>query len=136
MAVRRAVLTEPSLVLQGVHYADDVPFCAESRAISLASAPDAAGVDFVAEVPGRWLLRSMPWTTARHAVRAINVAGADAQALDLAVGTACLEILRKTEIGGNWVTYARLLYPGEAYQLAAEFAPGAEARTGHDRAKA
>lgn len=123
LGVRRKSLSEKALVLKGVHFADDEPFCLENRAISLAAAPGAATVDFSHDVPGSWLLQSMPWTTARHSVRAINLAGSDARLLDHAVGAACLEILRKTEIGGKWVTFARLLYPGEAYQLTAEFEP-------------
>ena len=128
LGVRRGSVPEPALVLQGVHLADDAPFCFETRAINLSSTPEAASVDFAVEVPGSWLLRSMPWTTARHAVRAINAGGSDARVLDLAVGEACLEILRKTEIVEGWVTYARLLYPGDAYQLTAEFEPRADAR--------
>lgn len=123
------------LVLQGLHYADDAPFCLETRAINLAAAPDAETVDFTVDVPGNWLLRSLPWTTARHSVRAINVTGDDARLLDHAAGTACLEILRKTEIGDTWVTHARLIYPGETYQLTAEFEPRADAVKGSGRTK-
>ena len=121
----RASLCEAAVVLQGVHYADGDPFCLEARAINLAAAPSAGTVDFAVEVPGSWLMQSLPWTTARHAVRAVNVTGEDARLLDHAEGAACLEVLRKTQIGGNWVTYARLLYPGDTYQLIAEFGPDA-----------
>ena len=63
----------------------------------------------------------MPWTTARHSIRAVNTSVAEAKLLQLPVGAACLEVLRKTEMQGAWVTFARLLYPGEAHQLTAEF---------------
>lgn len=110
-----------ALVLHGLHYSNDDPFCLESRAINLTTVPDAATMDFAAEVPGSWLLQTMPWTNARHHVRAINVSGRDAAQLHLPLGAACLEILRKTQIEGAWVTSVRLLYPGEAHQLVAEF---------------
>ncbi|MCA1338067.1 UTRA domain-containing protein [Pseudooceanicola marinus] len=113
--------TADTLFLQGLHYSNDDPFCLETRAINLAVVPDAATMDFATEVPGSWLLQTMPWTNARHHVRAVNVSGRDATALNLPVGAACLEILRKTQIEGDWVTYVRLLYPGEAHQLVAEF---------------
>ena len=132
LGVQRSSIPEKTLLLQGVHFADNEPFCLEMRAINLASTPAAETADFSKDVPGSWLLQSMPWTTARHSVRAINVSGQDARLLDLPSGTACLEILRKTEIGETWVTYARLLYPGEAHQLTAEFEP----RSGADTAKA
>jgi GntR family histidine utilization transcriptional repressor len=72
-------------------------------------------------MPGSWLLNTMPWTKARHHVRAINVSGRDAMLLELPVGAACLEVQRRTQIEADWVTCARLLYPGEAHQLIAEF---------------
>ena len=111
------------LFLQGLHFSGAEPFCLETRAISLEAVPSADAQDFAVDVPGIWLLNSMPWTTARHVIRAVNVMGRDASLLELPLGTACLEILRETGSGGSWVTYARLLYPGEAHQLVAEFEP-------------
>ena len=125
LGVQRPQPGDEVLYLQGVHFSDKRPFCLETRAINLAAVPAAADQDFAVEPPGNWLLRAMPWTTARHQVRAINVANPEAKLLDLAVGSACLDILRKTEAAGTWVTYARLLYPGEAHQLVAEFEPRA-----------
>lgn len=125
LGVQRPQFEDEVLYLQGVHFSDDRPFCLETRAINLTAVPAAADQDFAAEPPGHWLLRAMPWTTARHQVRAINVAGGAAKLLDLSPGTACLDILRKTGIEGTWVTYARLIYPGAAHQLVAEFEPRA-----------
>lgn len=109
------------LFLQGLHYSNDEPFSLETRAINLALVKDARTADFTQNVPSNWLLENMPWTNARHHVRALNVSGRDAKLLELPVGAACLEILRKTQIEANWVTYVRLLYPGEAHQLVANF---------------
>lgn len=112
-----------TLVLEGLHLARGEPFCLELRAINLDAVPEAEGRDFGQIVPGQWLLRSMPFSAANHRVRAINAAGRDARLLNVAVGTACLEILRKTRIEQSWVTHVRLLYPGEVHQLVADFAP-------------
>ncbi|MFV0333902.1 MAG: GntR family transcriptional regulator [Tropicimonas sp.] len=109
------------LFVRGLHYADAEPFCLEARAINLAVVPDATGMAFEAEVPGAWLVETMPWTDAHHQVRALNATGEEARRLGLVEGTACLEIRRKTRIGENWVTSVRLLYPGAAHQLVAEF---------------
>lgn len=125
LGVRRKVVEEEVLYLQGIHFAGNNPFCLETRAINLDVVPTALQMNFSKDVPGSWLLNTMPWSTARHQIRAVNASGRDAQLLDLPTGAACLEILRKTEIGTNWVTYARLLYPGEAHQLIAEFEPRA-----------
>jgi GntR family transcriptional regulator, histidine utilization repressor len=124
--IRREVIEDEVLYLQGVHFADDAPFCLETRAINLSVVPQACDINFAAEVPGSWLLKTMPWSTARHQVRAINAQGEEAKLLELPVGAACLEILRETKIDADWVTCARFLYPGEAHQLVAEF----EARAG------
>lgn len=111
------------LFLDGLHMARGAPFCLETRVIDTAMVPAALQEDFKTTVPGQWLLKTMPFSSARHRVRAINVAGQDAKHLGLPVGTACLEILRKTRIEQSWVTHVRLLYPGEAHQLIADFAP-------------
>ncbi|MBU2959311.1 UTRA domain-containing protein [Citreicella sp. C3M06] len=112
---------DKALFLQGLHYSNDEPFCLETRVINTTLVPDAMSVDFNKEVPGSWLLKTIPWTKARHHVRALNVSGRDATLLELPVGAACLEMLRRTQIDAHWVTCARLLYPGEAHQLIAEF---------------
>jgi GntR family histidine utilization transcriptional repressor len=114
---------ESILFLKGLHLAREVPFCFEMRAIHLAAVPQAAAQDFGVLVPGQWLLRTMPFSAASHRVRAINATGKEAKVLDIAAGAACLEILRRTLIGKDWVTYVRLLYPGEIHQLVADFAP-------------
>ncbi|WBU61256.1 UTRA domain-containing protein [Paracoccus albus] len=111
------------MLVEGLHFAQGVPFCHELRIIDPDIVPASIGQDFAAIVPGQWLLRSMPWTAASHRVRAVNARGADAQKLSIPSGRACLEVLRKTRMDHDWVTHVRLLYPGEAHQLIAEFAP-------------
>lgn len=116
-------LNGPTLYLEGLHLAQGAPFCLEARAINLGVVPQSADQDFATEVPGQWLLRTMPFSAANHRVRAIVAAGRDARALNVPPGTACLEVLRKTRIEHTWVTHVRLLYPGDAHQLVADFAP-------------
>lgn len=113
----------PALALTGVHHAGERPFCREARIISLEAAPQAATVDFRTTAPGAWLVREIPWTSAEHRIRAVAASGAVARDLRLAPGTACLEITRRTEIAGQWVTLATQTYPGDRHQLVAEFAP-------------
>lgn len=111
------------LILAGLHLADGEAFCLETRAINTRIAPAALEADFSTTVPGQWLLHSMPFSAASHRIRAVNALGKDARHLELPIGAACLEILRKTRIDQSWVTHVRLLYPGAAHQLIAEFAP-------------
>ncbi|SMF41858.1 GntR family transcriptional regulator, histidine utilization repressor [Tistlia consotensis] len=115
------------LFLRGVHFAGRAPFCLETRIISLEAAPDAREQDFSREAPGRWLLERIPWTSAEHRIRAVNAVGATAKLLGLDPGEACLEVLRRTEIAGQWVTLVRQSYPGSKHQLLAQFTPRADA---------
>lgn len=111
------------LMVRGLHKAQGKPFCLELRAINPAAVPTAAEADFAALPPGQWLLATMPWTAASNRIRAVSAGGAEARALDVPLGAPCLEILRRTQAGGAWVTQVRLLYPGAAHQLVADFAP-------------
>ncbi|MFH6787151.1 MULTISPECIES: UTRA domain-containing protein [Methylobacterium] len=113
------------LWLQGLHLADDHPFCFETRLINPDAAEGAKEQDFADLAPGAWLLGAVPWSVASHRVRAVNATAAEAKLLELEVGEACLEIVRRTQAAGDWVTGVRLLYPGSEHQLVANFGPDA-----------
>jgi GntR family histidine utilization transcriptional repressor len=116
-------LTGQVLVLDGLHVAQGRPFCLEHRLISLAAARQAAEIDFSGLAPGSWLLGHIPWTQARHRITAC-AAGAASGALQIGRATACLQVERWTWRLGQPVTFARQLFPGDRYDLIAEFAPG------------
>ena len=111
------------LALRGVHYAGETPFCLEERVISLAAAPQAAEQDFTSEAPGNWLRKEIPWSAAQSRIRAVNPVEAVARDLGLTPREACLEVTRRTDICGEWVTLVRQTYPGTRHQLRASFAP-------------
>ncbi|WP_103335756.1 UTRA domain-containing protein [Pseudotabrizicola formosa] len=113
------------LALEGVHYAGEQPFCHEARIINPVSAPAALEQDFRAVAPGQWLLRKIPWTSAEHRIRALNAPAPMARALALPVGEACLEVTRRTESAGLWVTLVSQTYPGARHQLVSRFTPEA-----------
>ncbi len=105
------------------HFAGVRPFCLEKRLISLAAVPEAADESFEEIAPGPWLVRRVPWSAAEHTIRA---AGADPQtalALDVAEGTACLVIERRTWSAERPVTHVRLTYAGDSHALVARFTP-------------
>lgn len=111
------------LFVRGIHFGGGEPFCLESRIINLEAAPQALEQSFAEEGPGKWLLKQIPWTSAEHRIRAINAQGAVAKLLQLKGGEACLEISRRTEIAGTWITVSRQIYPGNKHQLLAQFSP-------------
>ena len=116
---------EALLAIDGLHHAADGPFAHEARLISLASAPEAAAVDFSAEPPGAWLLGHVPWSEAQHRICAVAAQGETARLLDLRAGTPCLQVERITWRGGKPVTRVRQTFPGDRYDLVARFTPAA-----------
>ena len=111
------------LALRGVHFANGRPFAVEDRLISLAAAPLARNVDFVAHPPGAWLLEHIPWTEAENRISALAADAEAAHLLAIPLGTACLAVERRTWRAGEGVTKVRQLFPGEAYDLVARFGP-------------
>lgn len=106
-----------------VHFAGPEPFCVEERLISLDTVPAAADADFVERPPGQWLLEQVPWTSAEHRIQATEAGEGMARLLDVAPGTACLVIERRTWSPAGPVTYVRFTYPGRRHMLVARFTP-------------
>jgi GntR family histidine utilization transcriptional repressor len=114
----------PALLVEGVHYGGGEPFALERRLISLDAVPEAAETGFAKEAPGTWLLHHVPWTAARHRIRAVEASRAEAAALDVRPRAACLELERTTWRAGQAVTHVRQLFRGDRFDLVAEFKPG------------
>ena len=107
-------MATPVVQVEGLHFANEIPFCLETRLISLEAAPAA----------GTWLLEHMPWTRARHLIRAVEATRPQSALLAIGAGAACLEIERWTWRQDMAVTHVRQLFPGSRYDLTAEFRPG------------
>jgi len=119
-----------TLHIDGVHFAADEPFALERRTIELAEVPAAAEADFTFEAPGTWLLAHIPWTSARHVVRAVAATRAEARALAIGSAAACLQLERDTWRGERPVTHVRQLFRGDRFDLVAEFQAGTAKRDG------
>lgn len=113
----------PALFVEGTHFAAGEPFALERRWISLSAVPGAETVGFETEAPGTWLLHHIPWTAARHGIRAVEASRAEAAGLLVAPRTACLELWRSTWRDGVPVTRVRQLFRGDRFDLVAEFDP-------------
>ncbi|WP_374468867.1 histidine utilization repressor [Phenylobacterium sp.] len=111
------------LELDCLHLAGGRPFALEHRLIAVAAAPEAAEADFSEISPGAWLLGHVPWTEAEHRITAVNATEAEAELLGLDPAAACLVLERRTWRGGERITNVRQLFPGDAYDLVARFAP-------------
>ena len=113
----------PLLRVVCVHYSDAQPLQFEERLISVAAAPRIAGERFRRSSPGRWLLRHVPWTEAEHTILAQPASATVASSLDIARGSACLVVERRTWNESLPVTFARMWHPGERYRLVGRFRP-------------
>ncbi len=111
------------LALRCLHMANGRPFALEERLISLATVPEAVGVDFSVEPPGSWLLGHVPWTEAEHRISAINADVDIAATLEVARNSACLTLERRTWRGSADITHVRQIFPGTVFDLVARFAP-------------
>lgn len=116
--------TGPLLELSCRHWAGERPFCLEARLINLAATPEAVEARFDDVAPGPWLLARAPWTTAEHRIRARAADVRQAELLNVAEGSPCLAIERRTWSGATAITYVRLTYPGQTHELVAKFSPG------------
>ncbi|WP_331033300.1 histidine utilization repressor [Brevundimonas sp.] len=108
--------------LRCLHRSSGRPFALEERLISLASVPQARDADFTEVPPGTWLLERVPWTEAEHRIRAVNVSRATALILGVDPAAACLSLERRTWRRAERITFVRMTFPGEAYDLGARFA--------------
>jgi GntR family histidine utilization transcriptional repressor len=111
------------LALRCLHTAAGRPFAYEERLINLDAAPEAADVDFAETPPGGWLLSHVPWTEAEHRISAANATASVARVLGLQPGAACLILERRTWRGDDKITFVRMSFPGDAYDLVARFTP-------------
>lgn len=114
------------ILLEGVHFADDVPLAVEARLISLSAVPGMADSVFQGEAfqgasPGAWLLKHVPWTEAETRISAVSADRNVAARLHVSVGTACLFVERRTWRGDEGITLVRQYFPGSAYDLIARF---------------
>ena len=109
------------LVLDGVHFADDMPLASETRLVSLWSVPEIALEDFADASPGAWLLAHVPWTEAETRISAVSADRTVAMRLEIEGGAACLFIERRTWRGDEGITLVRQHFPGSAYDLIARF---------------
>lgn len=106
-----------------VHKGDDMPVELEERWVNPQVAPGLLDQDFEATTPTDYLLAVAPLLRAEHVVRAVAASPSEKRLLETKEGSPCLEIGRRTWTGGRVASYARLLYPGDRYELTARFSP-------------
>ncbi len=116
------------LQIDGLHIADNVPLSLEHRLVSVAAVPHMADAEIRDMSPGGWLLQHVPWTEAETRISAVAADPAEAGLLEVAAGSPCLSVERRTWRGSDRITYVRQLFPGAAYDMIARFGPAVSLR--------
>jgi GntR family histidine utilization transcriptional repressor len=116
-------LKTPLLALRCRHSRGGTPFAIEDRLLNLAEIPEAEQQDFSVTPPNTWLVGQIPWTEAEHRIAASNADAEMAALLGIEIGTACLNLSRRTWRGADSITAVTITHPGDSYQLFARFAP-------------
>ncbi|NLS20272.1 UTRA domain-containing protein [Rhizobium sp. P40RR-XXII] len=111
------------LRLQCLHLVDGKPNAIERRIIMLDAVPLAKDESFATVPPAKWLLAQVPWSKARHIIRAVSADPATARLLETERGDACLTLIRQTWQNGRTVTYVEITHPGDRFQFAGDFQP-------------
>jgi GntR family transcriptional regulator, histidine utilization repressor len=128
--VEAAQLNEPAgveiLKLQCLHFVDDRPNAIERRIILLDAVPLARDETFASSPPDRWLLEQVPWSKAKHVIRAVSADASTARVLQMERGEPCLSLIRQTWQNGHTVTYVEISHPGDRFQFAGVFHPSAK----------
>lgn len=104
-----------------LHSGNGRPVELEDRWVNPEIAPDMLDQDFTDITPTEYLLSVAPLLRAEHVVRAVTPSNHEALLLGICEKTPCLEINRKTWTGSRVASVARLLYPGDRYELSAKF---------------
>jgi len=111
----------PVLRVLCLHVLDDQPHAYEDRVISLDKVPAVRDETFDAVPPGTWLLGHVPWTEARHTIRALNADVTLAGILGIGERDACLVLNRRTWHQAEFVTDVDITYPGQGHELTGQF---------------
>jgi len=104
-----------------LHRGDARPVELEERWVNPAVAPGMLDQDFTIVTTTEYLLSVAPLLRAEHVVRAITPKSHEAHSLEVEAATPCLEITRRTWTGDRVASFARLIYPGDRYELTAQF---------------
>ncbi|AYD03789.1 histidine utilization repressor [Neorhizobium sp. NCHU2750] len=115
------------LRLECLHFVDGKPNALEQRIIMLDLVPRARFETFESTPPASWLLDQLPWSQARHVIRAVLADKAAAKLLEIERSEPCLLLVRQTWQNDRTVTYVEMVHPGDRYQFAGMLSPSGSA---------
>jgi GntR family histidine utilization transcriptional repressor len=106
-----------------VHFENGQPLQCEDRYVNPACAPDYLSVDFTRTTPTHYLLEVAPLWEAQFSIEASRPSAQEASLLHIERDAPCLVLVRRTMSRGIPITLARLVHPGNRYQVDGQFKP-------------
>ena len=106
-----------------VHLENGKPLQLEDRYVNPACSPAYLQADFTRITPTQLLFETSALWRAQYAIEAEPATADEASLLDVAPGSACLVLTRRTFSREATITLARLVHPGARYLLQGEFRP-------------
>ncbi len=106
-----------------VHLENGVPLQCEDRYVNPACAPGYLGHDFSRVTPTQALFESTALWRAQYSIEAARATAQEAALLHIQPEEPCLIVVRRTFTQDAAITIARLVHPGQRYQLEGQFTP-------------
>lgn len=106
-----------------LHRADGLPVQLEDRWVNPAFAPAYLEQDLTRTTPNAYLSAIGRVVEVEQAIEAVAAGPEEARLLEVAAGSPCLALTRRTFANGLWATSVRLLGPGPRFRLTARFRP-------------
>jgi GntR family histidine utilization transcriptional repressor len=104
-----------------VHYENDLALQCEDRFVNPQCAPNYLSADFSRMTPTHYLFRHTSLWRAQYTIESSPPAPMEAKLLNIARSSPCLIMVRRTLSRDSVITLARLVHPGDRYQLSGEF---------------
>ncbi len=106
-----------------LHRADGLPLQLEDRWVNPAFAPSYLEQDFESRTPNAYLTAIGRVVEVEQEIEAVAAGPEEARLLEVAAGTPCLAMRRRTFANGLWATTVRVLGPARRWRLKARFRP-------------
>ena len=102
-----------------VHREAGIPLQLEDRLVLAELAPGYGEADFTRETPYEYLTRAASIERFEHRVCAVLPDAETCRLLEMPLGSPALEMTRRTWSGGRIASFARLIHPGDRFELTA-----------------
>ena len=113
----------PLLVIECVHFSDNIPIQHEKRFINLYSAPEASSVDFSSVSPGKWIKTYIPFPTVTQELGAVGAGNSLSDLLRVRRATPCIGIRQLIKKNDEFISFAELTSPAGRFQIYSLYEP-------------